>query len=470
MQDNIESSETSPASEGNDTPVFSFPRLARTTPASIRVFLNPVRQNDTYVNCDVSHNAVKTLGMKSLERRFLLQQTLETPVSSASFLSETRVDESRNSSKSEYLEEEIEDEEEFVIHSQPAYERVHSQRVDELEEQYISCTDVRTEDGGTAMTSVNEETEKCNQEKLTSNSNYGQDSGFTLTQPTERLNSTELVDDLSNKPGGVTPAMQMEDACLTDHDSIPSKRPFCVFRPACERKKLYIIRHGESEYNAAISRRGTSFSDPLIFDAPLTSKGKAQAISLRATVASWSLPEETVWITSPLSRAIETLLLARPYPSGNGRHRSPDENAPLNEQSSSGSNTLGICDSPWDDVFVLPTISERVLTSGDIGMKPSDLSARFPQFSEQFSLLPEVWWWCHPDDPGCAYRKTVGKSEPKKSVEARVVEFKKWIQSRPEKVFVAVGHSLFWKEMVRNIRQTRCENSIPNCGYKVLHI
>lgn len=33
----------------------------------------------------------------------------------------------------------------------------------------------------------------------------------------------------------------------------------------------------------------------------------------------------------------------------------------------------------------------------------------------------------------------------------RISEFKKWVQSRPERVIVAVGHSCYWKEFMRGL-------------------
>ena len=53
------------------------------------------------------------------------------------------------------------------------------------------------------------------------------------------------------------------------------KKLFPIFRPKGERKTLYIIRHGESEFNAA-TNTGKGFSDPQIYDPKLTAKGQSQ--------------------------------------------------------------------------------------------------------------------------------------------------------------------------------------------------
>lgn len=63
---------------------------------------------------------------------------------------------------------------------------------------------------------------------------------------------------------------------------------------------IYLIRHGQSEFNAA---HNDGEPDPMIFDAPLTSKGRLQAEQAR--VAAADLGIVTV-ITSPLTRAIQT--------------------------------------------------------------------------------------------------------------------------------------------------------------------
>lgn len=467
-QGRIPSVEGTPATEVKGTPEFTFPQIGHTSTVNLKAFLSRVQTDEWRT----SRNGVNTVALQSLERRFMSQQVLETPLSGSTVCSLPGLDFDTPKNFDDQS-----DSEDFKIFSQPNYERAQSQKIDDVgddEDDVDYCNsdnDFPAGQGAKGAEPLRESecVDNCEMKKSFAKVEAATKQGKSSIRSCEHhCNSIVAVEQVENKTGGVTPAMALEDSCLTDTESLPNNKLFCVFLPKEARKKLYIIRHGESEYNEAISRRGTSFSDPLIFDARLTSKGRRQAASLRAQVASWNLPEDTVWITSPLSRAIETLLLARPT-SCQDSNFLLDENSPSNGESSS-SSSLGSQDCPWDDVFVLSTISERVMTSGDIGRKPGDLVRCFPQFAKQFSSLPEVWWWCHPDDPGCAYQRRVGKSEPKKSVQARVVEFKRWIQNRPEKVFVAVGHSLFWKELITNIKQTKYESLIPNCGFKVLNI
>lgn len=64
-------------------------------------------------------------------------------------------------------------------------------------------------------------------------------------------------------------------------------------------KRLMIVRHGESEWNASRRLQGQA-------DIALSDKGRQQALALRATVAALN-PDAT--ITSDLKRAVETAAL-----------------------------------------------------------------------------------------------------------------------------------------------------------------
>lgn len=84
-------------------------------------------------------------------------------------------------------------------------------------------------------------------------------------------------------------------------------------------KVLVVIRHGESEYNAAVRNQG-QWSDPKLYDPSLTVRGCQQARRLRQQLAAelknrHSLllgKASTVWVTSPLRRCIQTFLLSCP--------------------------------------------------------------------------------------------------------------------------------------------------------------
>jgi broad specificity phosphatase PhoE len=82
---------------------------------------------------------------------------------------------------------------------------------------------------------------------------------------------------------------------------------------------LVVIRHGESEFNAAL-QKGDGWIDPKLYDPSLTAKGCQQARHLRQKLLhemqkSSSLIGQNVnalWVTSPLRRCIQTFLLSCP--------------------------------------------------------------------------------------------------------------------------------------------------------------
>lgn len=84
----------------------------------------------------------------------------------------------------------------------------------------------------------------------------------------------------------LTPAVHSADRVQLNNGFFP------IFRSKKDCKIVYLIRHGESEFNAACSARGSSWEDPLLFDARLTCKGKSQALTLRNEVQNWDLPAE----------------------------------------------------------------------------------------------------------------------------------------------------------------------------------
>jgi Histidine phosphatase superfamily (branch 1) len=82
---------------------------------------------------------------------------------------------------------------------------------------------------------------------------------------------------------------------------------------------LIVIRHGESEFNAA-ARGSPGWRDPTIFDPALTQTGCRQAVRLRAQLTEefkhnpcLAGSPSILWVTSPLRRSLQTLLLSCPF-------------------------------------------------------------------------------------------------------------------------------------------------------------
>ncbi|KAL3141675.1 hypothetical protein ABBQ32_004365 [Trebouxia sp. C0010 RCD-2024] len=249
-----------------------------------------------------------------------------------------------------------------------------------------------------------------------------------------------------NAPGGTNTTPELaNDATGASTSSSQEKKLFPIFRPKGERKTLYIIRHGESEFNAA-TNTGKGFSDPQIYDPKLTAKGQSQASRLRSKLAEQKIPEEALWVTSPLTRAIDTLILACPQPQRLG---SPVP--PLAEAGPSASNQAQL---PPFKVVVRSELSEHMVTTGDVGLPASALRSRYPQLCGAMGGLSEHWWWSPADNNAELHR--FHKSEPKQKMKDRVAAFNRWVQSRPEKVIVAFGHSSFWCEFLGG--RTRLRN------------
>jgi broad specificity phosphatase PhoE len=115
---------------------------------------------------------------------------------------------------------------------------------------------------------------------------------------------------------------------------------------------MFLLRHGQSEFNLHFSR---TRRDPGIPDPKLTPLGHHQAETAAAALGAEDIRRI---IASPYTRALETA-------------------APL-------ARRLGL------PVLVNPIVRERYAFSCDIGSPVTELAARFPH--HDFSHLAEVWW------------------------------------------------------------------------------
>ena len=78
------------------------------------------------------------------------------------------------------------------------------------------------------------------------------------------------------------------------------------------------------------------------------------------------LPQKVLWVASPLSRAVQTMLLACPQP----QLLAASCMASTSNTASGGCRTV-----------VKPELSEHLMTTGDVGIPASQLAAKFPQAS-----------------------------------------------------------------------------------------
>jgi broad specificity phosphatase PhoE len=163
---------------------------------------------------------------------------------------------------------------------------------------------------------------------------------------------------------------------------------------------IYFIRHGQSEFNAA---HNAGDSDPMIFDAPLTDKGRKQAEEAKALVADLGIKQV---ITSPLTRAIQTALCIF------------DKIAPIT---------------------VAAQHRELLLHSCDVGRPPVDLYRDFPTLS--FTHLPDRWWYQGEEDGnGVAV-------EPIDAFLQRIASFERSLADIETRPLAIVGHGNAFKAM-----------------------
>ena len=194
--------------------------------------------------------------------------------------------------------------------------------------------------------------------------------------------------------------------------SIPTPPPMTA-------RSIICIRHGESTFNAAWRLTG---SDPLHFDAPLSTVGTEQVRDARAAMAA--LPIDVV-VSSPLTRALQTA-----QGLFDGHPRSPP-------------------------IIVHPMLRERVENSCDVGRSPRALASDFP--SLDVAHLDEIWWHAEgsPDPRGICV-------EPVESVAARALKFKDYLRSRPERCIAVVGHGTFFFYLTGRM--------LANCEFATLDV
>jgi broad specificity phosphatase PhoE len=165
--------------------------------------------------------------------------------------------------------------------------------------------------------------------------------------------------------------------------------------------KIYLIRHGQSTFNALYELDRV---DPMHFDARLSPLGIEQVASARE--AASALRVDLV-VVSPLTRAIET--------------------------------ALGLFDNAQTPIVVTDLIRERLHCSCDVGRSPKELGAEFPKLS--FDHLDDPWWLHGEED-----RLEIA-IESDDLFARRVSDFSRWISARPEASAAVVGHGEFFRRL-----------------------
>jgi broad specificity phosphatase PhoE len=168
------------------------------------------------------------------------------------------------------------------------------------------------------------------------------------------------------------------------------------------RKRVYLLRHGQTDFNAAFDING---QDPGIVDPRLTHLGHEQVRAIAPAVLA--LRADLV-VASPARRTLET--------------------------------TLDLfAGGPMPLVLAEPLMRERLADPSDPGTPASDLAREFPMFD--FSPIEELWW-----QPGPLDERGV-PVESRESLWSRIQEFRAWLIDQPEESILLIGHWGFFRDI-----------------------
>jgi broad specificity phosphatase PhoE len=191
-------------------------------------------------------------------------------------------------------------------------------------------------------------------------------------------------------------------------------------------KKIYFIRHSISEMNEHLKVEGNQWGIPGfieagLYDTKLSEAGLALVKKLNSNLRSGAVAEakgiETaeLLLVSPLTRTMQTA-------------------------------HMGLEGVLREDIkkIVCPLASERLYLSSDCGKSRKELEIEYPHYD--YSMLgedEEDWWYTVPEDdyeewrPDGAYKCP---GEPRADFEARILKFKRFLESRQEQNIVVVAH------------------------------
>ena len=176
-------------------------------------------------------------------------------------------------------------------------------------------------------------------------------------------------------------------------------------------KKIYLIRHAESEANAA-----TDLDNPTYYyDARITKRGEGQ--SLRAKEILKNINFDT-FICSPLTRTLQTFSIIFP-------NKNP---------------------------IIEPLIREHLFHSSDVGRQPKELKKEFSSFD--FSNLNKYWW----NNNKPINEKKIVK-ENFNDIKNRLDNFKIWLNNKDSNTVALVSHGTFLSQITGYMLEN-CEHYI----------
>ena len=212
-----------------------------------------------------------------------------------------------------------------------------------------------------------------------------------------------------------------------------------------DQKRVILVRHAESTWNEW--RKRTSLCngdlcccvmDPGFVDPTLSERGIRQCALLRDRVKAEKLLQRVdLIVCSPLGRALDTCKAGFAVGEPDGAER----------------------------VVVTAVHRERLDSWGDTGTPTSILRE---QYGDAFdftcpSLQQEQWWneaggGCATIRDGTQPKANAKRKESFEHVERRCARFRAWLLDRGEQCIVVVGHSAFFKRLLRErLKMANCE-------------
>ena len=176
-------------------------------------------------------------------------------------------------------------------------------------------------------------------------------------------------------------------------------------------KKIYLIRHAESEANAAVDLDNPTY----YYDARITKRGERQALKTKNILENIHFD---TYICSPLTRTLQTFSIIFP------------DNKPIIE----------------------PLIREHLFHSCDVGRQPSSLKKDFTSFD--FSNLNDFWW----NNNMPINEKKIVK-ENFNDIKNRLDKFKLWLNKSNSNTIALVSHGTFLSQITGYMLEN-CEHYV----------
>ena len=176
-------------------------------------------------------------------------------------------------------------------------------------------------------------------------------------------------------------------------------------------KKIYLIRHAESEANAAVDLDNPTY----YYDARITKRGESQALKVKNVLENIHFD---TYICSPLTRTLQTFSIIFP------------DNKPIIE----------------------PLIREHLFNSCDVGRQPNYLKKDFKSFD--FSNLNDFWW----NNNKPINEKKIVK-ENFNDIKNRLEKFKSWLSKINSSKIALVSHGTFLSQITGYMLEN-CEHYV----------